>query len=541
MKLGNKMLITLLATSMIVGCTGCSTSEGKASGATKAVATSDDIWAPYEETLTITTVLPENAGIQWQEGENYDDNPWYDAYKERFNIQVKNAWVSNDYSTKLNLTIADGNIPDVFVVNYQQLQQLKEADLIWDLTEVFDQYASENIKGYMELEADTFETAKFDDKLYAIPQLGYGIIDQQCQVWIRRDWKEQLNLEDPETMDDLINIAKAFKEEFGGYAMTENQDLSSLNILATAWGAQPGIWLEQEDGTIGYGSIQPEMKEALKTFAQWYQEGIINPEFTVMDMEKMFQDIINGEVGIVPFYQWFGYQPGPDIITTLGTDAIFDAYAIPTATGEPVKASIGFGNIGYVVVNKKFQNPEAVMKLLNFYAYMLDDAYDKGESTEFINSLFNNAYSNIPYALRVINPMTDYNLFVNVQEALSKGLEEDVSALGTGGIKYSNSVDYIKNGTPEAVGDYMQMGAPKPAYAIAKEMLDKDLIVKDKVWGRKPETILNAGSTLNDLLQEGFTKIIVGQEPIDYFDTLVENWKRAGGEQATKEVNEMNQ
>ena len=47
--------------------------------------------------------------------------------------------------------------------------------------------------------------------------------------------------------------------------------------------------------------------------------------------------------------------------------------------------------------------------------------------------------------------------------------------------------------------------------------------------------------TLNDLLQEGFTKIIVGQEPIDYFDTLVENWKRAGGEQATKEVNEMNQ
>ena len=52
----------------------------------------------------------------------------------------------------------------------------------------------------------------------------------------------------------------------------------------------------------------------------------------------MFQGIINGEVGICPFAQWFGYQPGPDIISNLGDQACFDAYKIPSANGEEVKA-----------------------------------------------------------------------------------------------------------------------------------------------------------------------------------------------------------
>ena len=33
-------------------------------------------------------------------------------------------------------------------------------------------------------------------------------------------------------------------------------------------------------------------------------------------------------------------------------------------------------------------------------------------------------------------------------------------------------------------------------------------------------------------------RIIVGEESIDYFDTLVDNWAKAGGTKATEEINE---
>lgn len=58
------------------------------------------------------------------------------------------------------------------------------------------------------------------------------------------------------------------------------------------------------------------------------------------------------------------------------------------------------------------------------------------------------------------------------------------------------------------------------------------------MWGPQTETLLSAGSTLDDILIEGFTKIIVGEESIDYFDTLVSDWESAGGAKATEEINE---
>ena len=59
------------------------------------------------------------------------------------------------------------------------------------------------------------------------------------------------------------------------------------------------------------------------------------------------------------------------------------------------------------------------------------------------------------------------------------------------------------------------------------------------MWGPATETLLSSGSTLDDILTEGFTKIIVGDKDIDYFDTLVEEWEKAGGAKATEEINEM--
>lgn len=542
MKTRKRVLAALLAGSMVFGLAGCMTkSDNKTTdaGATQEkVEVPDGPLEPYSETVHVSTVLPENAGIQWVDGDDYDDNPWYRAYKDQLNIEVTNDWVSNDYTTKLNLTIADGNLPDVFRATSQQFQQLIDADLIWDLTDVFDKYASDILKGYMEVEKDTFETAKRDGKLYGVPQLSYGNIGDVTQVWVRQDWANEVGLTDIPTLDDLEALAKEFQTKYGGYAITEDQSLDCMKIMALAWGAHPGIWLEGESGELEYGSVQPQMKEVLAKYAEWYKEGLLNPEFTTTDMTKMFQGIVNGEVGICPFEQWFGYQPGPDVVSNLGAEAVFDAYKIPSANGETVKASLLYSNMGYVVVSKKCQNPEAAIKLLNFYVYMMDESKDE----ELIDNLFNRAYHNIPFALRVINPMTDYNKFVKVTESLEKyrnGEEVDVAALGKDGTVYKNCVEWMENQSPEALGDFLQEGSLKSAYGIAKQMLDDGDYIKDAHWGQQVETLLNAGSTLDDILTEGFTKIIVGDEPVDYFDTLVENWKKAGGEQATKEVNEL--
>lgn len=534
----------ITAIAMVMSMTACggtpaSTSTPQQSGNSTQPVGEIDIWAAYDEPVQITTALVENAGIQWHDGDTYDDNPWYREYKERFNIEVTNKWiVSSDYTTKLNLSIADRDIPDVFFCSSDQFQLLYEAGMIQDLTDIYEQYASDTLKGYMEAEAATFETAKRDGRLYAIPQMSYGVIDQINQVWVRHDWMEASGMDDIKTIEDLEALARIFMEKYGTYGITEDKDLTGFFAMAPAWGAHPKIWVETEDGTLAYGSVQPEMKDALAAYAEWYAEGILNPEFVSQDMSAMSQEVVSGKAGINPFYQWWGDDPGVAVIGNLGPDAIFDAYEIPTATGEKNTYPITFPNYGYIVVSSKCEHPEAALKILNLFAYLSDDAAGK-EDPEWLNNFFDNAYPVIPYGLRVFNPNTDYDQYVQVSSALAEGDDVDVTALGKNSAKYYNCVEFAKNGTPAAVADYCQQGnGEHAAYYISKNVLDEGRIVNDAMWGSPTMTLNSMGSTLDDILLEGFTKIIAGQQPVDYFDTLVAEWEAAGGALATQEINE---
>ena len=52
------------------------------------------------------------------------------------------------------------------------------------------------------------------------------------------------------------------------------------------------------------------------------------------------------------------------------------------------------------------------------------------------------------------------------------------------------------------------------------------------------ETMKRAGTSLDGLEQEALFNIIIGQEPLDRFDSFVEEWHSGGGDRIVAEVNE---
>lgn len=522
------MLSLCISSLLLAACT----SDGSAGKSP----TNNDSDTNEAGTVTIHTVTSEYTSAKYPKGDDITNNVWIRRYKEKLNIDVKTDWVSDEYETKLNLAISSNDLPDVFRVNPSQLRQLIEADMVMDLTDAFDQYASDRLKGYMKADADSFESGKKDGQLYGIPQMHWGLIDQPDFVWIRNDWKEELGLEDPKSVADIKNIALKFMEKHGGYGIAVDQSLDYLNLLAIAWNAHPDIWIEDSSGELAYGSIQPEMKAALAEWAEWYKLGIIDPEFAIKDFNAMNADIVAGKVGMQPYYQWWGYNPGVDTVANLGKDAIFYPYIIPTIDGKEAKQSISFANGNYIVMKKGFEHAEEVIKILNDYAYIVDEGQGK-ESQETLSALLDNDIAHVVGAFRVLNPNSDYEQFEAVSAALQS---KDTSGLITSGMwqKYNNSIEFMENATPGAVGDYLQQGAPKNAYGLAKKVLDSENYVKTGLWGVTPEALASYGTTLDDILTEGFTKIIMGTENIDYFDVIVQNWRAAGGDEATRAVNE---
>ena len=52
---------------------------------------------------------------------------------------------------------------------------------------------------------------------------------------------------------------------------------------------------------------------------------------------------------------------------------------------------------------------------------------------------------------------------------------------------------------------------------------------------------LQYSTDLNTLITDAYTKIITGQESLDYFDQFTQEWYAKGGQEWTDQINEMYQ
>lgn len=542
-----RLFSCMLAGTILVSAAGCGksqetvTSEAATEGQAMETAAEgeDGPFGKYAEPVTLTRAQMTTSVTQWENGDDESNNPWTRAALDEFNIVLEDAWAADgsQYSDKINLSIASQTLPDVFWVNANQFKQVTELGLVADLTDVYEKYASDTLKGIMDSDTEAFDSGKVDGRLMGISTQHFGIISQMNCVWIRDDWMKKLNLEAPETMDDLIEICRQFtKNDPDGngvddtYGLACDKTLGSLYAMMNAWHAYPQIWLPGENGDISYGAVAPEVKTALEAYQQFYAEGILSKEFAVADQAKMSEDLVSGKVGVAIWGSSFGYGTGIDVIKNNGEAAIFKPYALPSPDGEIVKMSIDWPVGNYIVVNKNCKNPEAAIKMINLYTRVCNEG-----SAEDYNVYMNNERSWGAIPFQVQNPMADYNQYVEISKVQES---RDTSGLTPDQLgKYEHVIDWIDNKNPDSVGQYSQV-SKEGAYGVLKDFVDNGWYVRTAYRGVSTDTMVQKMSSLNAMQDETFTKIIMGGD-ISSFDSFVENWNSLGGSEITKEMNNL--
>lgn len=550
-----KVVAAMVAVALVISTAACGQSApaetqagtvkeeaaGKAqeNAETEAVSEASEVkgWmTPYEDAVEVT-VAREAVNYEFPEGDDITDNIWTRAFKDALNNDVVTDWVSDEYYTKLNLAIASGDLPDVFVVKDVQLQQLIDAGQAADISDVYENYASDTLKRFMDIEASIFDTAKRDGRLYAIPRLYSGYHPQL--LWLRNDWMEKIGKDAPTTVDELEEILLEMKDISGGYSLAVGQDLDGLYRMGVAWNVYPNMWVDDGNGRIIYGSVAPQMKDALEKWSEWYQKGIIKSDFATMNLDAVKQDIVNGESGAQIWQSSWGWVFGVDELKNQDIDAYFMPHEIPTVTGEKAVYPKTFNNNGYIVVNKNCKNPEAVMKLIDYYVYIINDAYPSGDMPSEETTKFTaNNMQHVTGPFTVTNSTDDYGRWKMVAEARDTG-DESVLQTSIAVETYQGAMKWIDGKDPACIGYAVQFGLPGCGLEIANGIVNEGRVLESRLWGPQPQELLDYGSTLNDILLEGYTKIIMGAEDVGYFDTLVEQWYNAGGQAATDAVNAM--
>ncbi|MEG0485626.1 MAG: extracellular solute-binding protein [Oscillospiraceae bacterium] len=528
-----KALSLLLAITLACSLAACGAQPAPSSSVASApeVPQNTDPLGKYEEPVKLTTVRSMVAGYTYPEGDDIYDNPYTRATQEELNVSVDCEWVvdASQYNTKLSTMLASGDLPDYFSCDASTMYELAEENLIYDIGEVYNTFAGEELRSYCDGFKEGFDSAKIDGKLYGMPNLGFGTISLPNILWIRSDWLEKYDLQAPKSMDDLVNIAKTFRDKEGanGFAIEKGMFDGLDNVVSyfNAYHAYPRIWIEK-DGKIEYGSVQPETREALLFLQNMYKDGLIDKEFGAKDVNKVNEDLVNGKVGIMSGLNWACFWPLTDSLKA-NPDARWKPYAVPSVDDKPVKLQANWPVDSYIVINKDCKNPEAIIKMLNQFIKVTAEMRFPAEKYNGLD--WQAGYISYP------NPIREYEHHVLLAEALET---RDTSALAVAPslqTNYDACLTWLNEQNPEGFGVYYQR-SKEGSFGVIKEYIDSDNILLTALKGSDPTGYANIKSTLLTMEMEAFTKIIMGA-PIEDFDKFVENWEKLGGTAATEEIN----
>lgn len=559
------MLAVLLVTASLAACSGGNNKNNEAtstpsnnagSGNTPAVEEVVDPFAKFEEPVELSIGRAIDPNYKFDGTDTAEDNVYTRWLKDKYNIVVKHAWEAasgNDYQQKVSLAISSNDLPDALVVNETQLRQMVKAGQLADLSEVYEKYASPELKAVYDSNPGLLESVTFDGMLYALPET---TLPSAPLTWIRKDWLDKLGLPEPKSLEDLKNIAQAFIDnKMGGdntvgiVGTQQGGSLSSSFLNSTdhwynfsplffANDAYPGIWVEDKDGNAVYGSVTEETKNALSMMRDWYGSGILDPELGIR--KSTAEVVASGQTGIFFGPWWSAYNLADSMAND--PNANWRPYAAPLNAAGQFNSNQATGST-YIVVSKNAKHPEAVIKMTTLHKWGKDDEYKTLTAGKEMTSqevplfLILGAGDQLEYAVNALRDVLTGKIKV-----------EDVDNINYGwAYEMATHVQAIKkepfdNYDIQYFDQQSDPGFFTHIYAHlngGSTFVDADINWVRSIATAQTKTMESRWTNLKKLEDETFLKIIMGSEEISAFDDFVAKWKDQGGDTITGEVQEL--
>ncbi len=505
----------------------------------------------YPKTVEYTLArLTTDSNSNLPEGDTYENNAYTRLLNEVINVQNRDIFQGGGetYNNGISMLIATGQIADVMVVSEEAMYELQEKGMLEDLTEAYENCASDRIKEIYESYGEhIFDSCTFGGKLMAIPET--NISNGPSLLWVRKDYLDALGLDEPKTLSDVVHIAKEFVgNNIGGSKDRPNIGLACstglvggtgtdsefvLDILFAAYDAYPKQWLEGDDGSIRYGSVQPEAREALQYLNELYEEGVLDQDFLIRTWDDIVRLIEEGRCGVF-FGPW--WAPNNPLWQFYGSDseAEWVPYLISNGDGGVTKYSTQKMTGNYIVVRKGYEHPEVVPKIISVMFDYMRYSYDD------TNGEFQRYYQeNVDPTARPLSVNVDYDHALSICydilcEALFGGLSPEELPLLEHSY-YEVCKSYLENIEDASAEEWSGYTSRITACAL----LSRDTIQKVEVlYPRNTDTMTKVWYYLEELESETYLKIIRGEADIEVFDTFVKRWHEEGGEQILKELEE---
>ncbi|MCS7222695.1 MAG: extracellular solute-binding protein [Anaerolineae bacterium] len=502
----------------------------------------------YDPPVEVSVIW--NPGLTFPEGMSWNNNPMYNRVVEYTGIKFTIHWEAYGElrDQKLAADLAAGTLPDAFHAAGLFFEELIDNDAIEDIKEIWEATASPLTKEKkMYPDYKWWKPVLRNGKLYGIPFTWGPAYNVDNLCFIRQDWLDQLGLKAPETVEEWGTVAKAFRDaglcQFGISACKRLVTwFQSLDPVFGAFGVMPTCWVKAEDGTLKYDSISPAVKDALAVIRQWYEEGLIDPDFYTYNEGDAAGHIAASKVGIFTAPWWHGgaqvkleqenpgmklalipYPKGPQGKQGRRASAEVQSQVVFKKGLDPIKIEACINNLNWhIEMHVNWQKYQQYGEWRNSHAFVegLEWVWDENCELKDGPVVMPMTYTwmdtidfGFPY---MVYPTYQVEPFRDIQE----WMKEDPAKLN----KAQRFL--IKNPIVLREAEY---------YTKVFDTLNVQII--NEFFGNPTDAMQKLLPDLNTLESEVFTNIVIGNEPLDRFDSFVEEWWEKGGEQVTADVN----
>lgn len=303
-----------------------------------------------------------------------EDNLVLQELEKQTNTNINMLYVPGaDKSTKLNAMIAAGDLPDIFQASIQDIEDLKAAGLLADMTDVLNAVGGNVLE---ETKDVLQEVSVNQDGIYMIPNTNLGYATNVC---IRTDWLENLGLEMPTDLESFAAVMHAFTyddpdgdgvDNTYGYAMCFDSLASDggpvgANLFG-AFGIPKGKNILLEDGTVTTWVKHPKFLDAIKYIKGLIDDGVCEPDYMTIPQMSMFEKLWTGTAGCL---EWNAVGPTNNWMPGRYTEDPTPTFGFATLEGPDgesgVPASYPNQTSGWVF-SSSCENLEGAARIANY-------------------------------------------------------------------------------------------------------------------------------------------------------------------------------
>ena len=504
----------------------------------------------------------EPTDVTLEDGDTVDNNYYTRYLLDNYNIKVIVDWTAasgDDYNQKVALSIASDSLPDAMVVSDRTyFMAAAEDDMLYDLKDVFDRYASQQVKDiYATTKGKAEEMVTMGGKMLALANISVAS-DGVLVLMAQQNWLDDLGIATPTTVEELHDAAVAIRDakpagdrtipilgaqkDSRVYADFLHSNFSyGFDPIFAAKNAYPGYFVLDENGQVQYGTLSSETREVLELLAGWYAEGLIDPEFATRDYSS---DVVSAnECGFFCGPWWaLGYGNGD----SFKNSETVDWQAYPLFTDDGVwNAKMKTVGTSYTLVNCDASEETAIAVVMMNNILVAKESLFQNETAEDIewyplrnvNAAMDECEYTYAAEISVLNGETEPEDWQNEPNYKLLAADTQVVRSIVPGYKKGELLrrsDFLY--TPETESNFQRQYAlligDRP-YATVE--LNNPVY---SVTYTTNETIDRYWANLEALESSVIRSIITGKSDISAFDAFVEQWLAEGGEKILQSVQE---